>query len=92
MFLVAEAQITEHQSPVYFSPQHDDEGIWENTKVIWQLYGPGPDLYRNLSHLFDSEAGILPLELEDPGTYRLRASVVDRAGRSTVRWETIVVE
>jgi hypothetical protein len=92
MFLVAEAKITEHQSPVYFSPQHDDEGIWKNTKVIWQLYGPGPDLYRNLSHLFDSKAGILPLELEDPGNYRLRASVVDRAGRSTVRWETIVVE
>ena len=92
MFLVAEAKITEHQSPVYFSPQHDEKGIWKNTKVIWQLYGPGPDLYRNVSQQFDANAGILPLELEVPGTYRLRASVVDRAGRSTVRWETIVVE
>jgi hypothetical protein len=92
MFLVAEAKITEYQSPVYFTPQHDDKGVWKNTKVIWQLYGPGPDLYKNVSHHFDSKAGILPLELEAPGTYRLRASVVDRAGRSTVRWETIVVE
>ena len=92
MFLVAEAKITEHQSPVHFSPQHDENGVWKNTKVIWQLYGPGPHTYQNLSHLYDSEEGILPLELEEHGTYRLRASVVDRVGRSTVRWKTITVE
>ena len=92
LFLVAEAKVTEQQSPVYFSPEHDEDGVWRNTKVIWQLYGPGPDRYRNVSSLVDAESGLLPLELEEPGQYRLRASVVDRAGRSTVRWAAIAVQ
>ncbi len=92
LFLVAQATIKEISSPVYFSPEHDEEGIWHNSKVIWQLYGPGANTYQHVSSRYDSKSGILPLELETPGLYRLRASVVDRAGRSTVRWKTITVE
>ncbi len=92
LFLVAEAKVTEKLSPVYFSPQHDEKGVWRNTKVIWQLYGPGPDRYRNVSSQVDADSGILALELEEPGLYRLRASVVDRAGRTSVRWTSVKVD
>ena len=92
LFLVAQATIKEFSSPVYFSPEHDENGVWQNKKVIWQLYGPGANEYTHLSSNYDHETGILPMELELPGVYRLRASIVDRAGRSTVRWKTITVE
>ena len=92
MTLVAQAEVTEHQSPVHFTPAHDEKGVWRNTKVIWQLYGPGPDDFAHLSERHDAKTGLLPLELDQAGVYRLRASVVDRAGRSTVRWKKITVK
>ena len=92
MTLVAQAEVTEHQSPVHFTPAHDEKGVWRNTKVIWQLYGPGPDDFAHLSERHDAKTGLLPLELDQAGVYRLRASVVDRAGRSTVRWKRITVK
>ena len=92
MTLVAHAEITEHQSPVHFTPDHDEKGVWRNTKVIWQLYGPGPDDFAQLSNKHDAKTGLLPLELDKAGMYRLRASVVDRAGRSTVQWKRIIAK
>ncbi len=92
MTLVAHAEVTEHQSPVHFTPAHDEKGVWRNTKVIWQLYGPGPDDFAHLSERHDVKTGLLPLELDKAGVYRLRASVVDRAGRSTVQWKRIIVK
>lgn len=92
MTLVAHAEVTEHQSPVHFTSAHDEKGVWRNTKVIWQLYGPGPDDFAQLSERHDAKTGLLPLELNKAGVYRLRASVVDRAGRSTVRWKRIAVK
>lgn len=92
MTLVAHAEVTEHQSPVHFTPAHDEKGVWRNTKVIWQLYGPGPDDFAQLSDQYDVRTGLLPLELNKAGVYRLRASVVDRAGRSTVQWKRIIVK
>lgn len=92
MTLVAHAEVTEHQSPVHFTPCHDENGVWRNTKVIWQLYGPGPDDFAQLSERHDAKTGLLPLELDKAGVYRLRASVVDRAGRSTVQWKRIIVK
>ncbi len=92
MTLVAHAEVTEHQSPVHFTPAHNEEGVWRNTKVIWKLYGPGPDDFAHLSERHDAKTGLLPLELDKTGVYRLRASVVDRAGRSTVQWKRIIVK
>lgn len=92
MTLVAHAAVTEHRSPVHFTPAHDEKGVWRNTKVIWQLYGPGPDDFAHLSDRHDAKTGLLPLELDKAGAYRLRASVVDRAGRSTVQWKRIMVK
>ncbi len=92
LILVAQATVRETTAPVFYTPVQDAEGIWRNTQVIWQLYGPGDLHYQNLSESYDSESGLLPLQLDAPGVYRLRASVVDRAGRSTVRWQTLVVE
>ena len=92
LFLVAHAEVTEFQSPVRFTPKRTADGVWQNTQVIWKLYGPGDDTYASLSNKYDHKSGLLPIELSKPGEYRLRAAVVDRAGRSTVRWKTIRVE
>ena len=90
LFAVAQAELIGSESPVRFTPAHDAEGVWRNSKFIWQLYGPGPNAYRHLSG--ESNDGLLPLELDKPGDYRLRVSVVDLAGRSSVKWATITVE
>ena len=92
MTLVAHAEVTEHRSPVHFTPAHDEKGVWRNTKVIWQIYGPGPDDFAHLSNRHDAKTGLLSLELDKAGVYRLRASVVDRGGRSTVQWKRIIAK
>lgn len=92
LFLVAHAEVTEFQAPVRFTPKRTADGVWQNTQVIWKLYGPGEHTYASLSNKYDHKSGLLPIELSEPGEYRLRAAVVDRAGRSTVRWKTIRVD
>ena len=84
--LRAEAVVIEAQSPVSYSAQPNDQGIWIDSKIIWKLYGPGTLRFRDVSHHYDPQRSRLLLTLEEPGSYRLRASVVDLAGRATVRW------
>ena len=78
--------VIEAQSPVSYSAQPNDQGIWIDSKIIWKLYGPGTLRFRDVSHHYDPQRSRLLLTLEEPGSYRLRASVVDLAGRATVRW------
>ena len=40
----------------------------------------------------DGFTGLLPLELDEPGTSRLRASVVGRSGHAAVQWKTVTVK
>lgn len=93
--VTANAAITEGASPVVFTPRCDETGAWRNLKVIWQLYGPEEWDYDKLDDApatLDGATCRLALTLAKPGRYRLRASVVDRAGRATVCWREIRVD
>ena len=89
--LEARAQIVEGSVPVYFGPKLDADGRRENRKVLWELFGPNNWDYRNYHTLTDPKMLSIELKLEAPGPYRLRSSVVDRAGRVAVVWKSITV-
>lgn len=100
MHLVARADVKETSAPVYYTFGTDNEGICQNAVVLWELFGPGPEDYR-----FLVPRGMRPLVTRDgkgfvvttefdvtrPGAYRLRAAVVDAAGRSSAEWTTFTV-
>ena len=95
LLVTATAEVKEGSAPVRFTPWHDDEGVWRNQKVIWELYGPEDWDYRTFHYRGNPKHTptypSISFRLEKPGTYRLRASVVDLAGRSTVVWKEIEV-
>jgi hypothetical protein len=96
----ARAQITETSAPVYYTYGTDSKGVYHNTYVTWEIYGPEEEDYRFLSpegskttvkrQDHQIEAGT-SFTLNRSGNYRLRAATVDLAGRSTVAWSSIVV-
>ena len=95
--VTAMAELTAGSAPVYFTPslKYADAGVWRNEKVIWQLYGPEEWDYNKLEDAPVTLQGAtcaITFTLDKPGAYRLRASVVDRAGRSTVVWRELSVE
>ncbi|MHB8524502.1 MAG: hypothetical protein ACYDH9_27620 [Limisphaerales bacterium] len=98
--ITARASVVETTAPVYYTFGADPQGICRNTRVAWELYGPGDEDYR-----FLTPSGLKPeireqgnttevlvhFRLDRPGNYRLRAATVDLAGRTTVRWTPIDV-
>ena len=96
----ARATVVETETPVYYTFGANPEGVYENAKVGWEIYGPGKEDYRYLIPARrklsvrekDGRAEVeIQFKLMQPGNYRLRAAVVDIAGRSTIRWTNIVV-
>lgn len=98
--LVAWAKVDEKSAPVYYTLGTDPDGVYHNAVVAWELYGPNDEDYRSLpparlrpkvdrrpSHYEVT----LDFRITKPGSYRLRAAVVDLAGRSTVVWTPITV-
>lgn len=93
----ARAQITEGSAPVYYTHGADRQGVHLNVLVLWELFGPGAEDYRQLfgrvTTPLDGGASPAVVEtrfaLEQPGHYRLRAATTDMAGRSTVVWKEI---
>ena len=93
----ARAQITEGSAPVYLTSGADRHGVYHNVLVLWELFGPGAEDYRQLfgrvTTPLDGGASPAVVEtrfaLEQPGHYRLRAATTDMAGRSTVVWKEI---
>ena len=95
------AILTEGSSPVYYTLGADSRGVYRNAKVLWELYGPGEEDYRSLSHE-DLEPRIrdegtqtsveMGFRIGRPGRYRLRAATVDLAGRTAIVWRNITVE
>lgn len=86
---------------VWYTIGADDEGVYRNAAVAWELFGPGeedyvylmpeklkPDTRAVASGVWEA-ATVLPVQRE--GKYRLRAATVDRAGRSTVVWREVTV-
>jgi hypothetical protein len=85
---------------VYYTVGADTEGVYHNAKVAWEIYGPGDEDYLflrpdNLKPHVREIAGATEIEatvrLSRPGSYRLRASTVDTAGRTTVVWRPFSV-
>ncbi len=99
--VVARAMLVERSSPVYYTLGADPEGIYRNVKVLWELYGPGEEDYRfllseNRPSRIIEESKQTKVEMQfvirTPGRYRLRAATVDMAGRTTIVWQSIIVE
>ncbi len=93
--ITALARVVEKSSPVYYTLGADTEGVYHNAKVAWELYGPRDEDYlflrpdnlkprvREIVKATEIEA---TMRISRPGNYRLRASTVDTAGRTTVVW------
>lgn len=99
--VTALAKVRETTAPVYYTVGADTEGTYHNAMVAWELYGPEEEDYLflmpdNLKPTVRKTANGGEVEcrfaIEKPGRYRLRASTVDLAGRSTVAWKNLVIE
>ena len=94
------ATVTEGSASVYYTRGADENGVYNNEMVLWELFGPAEEDYRFLNReqseiritQVESVANVeVRFELRHPGDYRLRAATVDMAGRPAVAWETITV-
>ncbi|MDE0469232.1 MAG: hypothetical protein OYL97_19440 [Candidatus Poribacteria bacterium] len=94
------ATVTEGSASVYYTRGANENGVYSNEMVLWELFGPGEEDYRFLNReqsevritQTGSVAGVeVSFSLKYPGDYRLRAATVDMAGRTAVAWETITV-
>ena len=94
------ATVTKGSASVYYTPGADENGIYNNEMVLWELFGPEEEdyLFLNREHSeirIDHTGSIAEVEicfrLKRLGNYRLRAATVDMAGRTAVEWQTIAV-
>ena len=94
------ATVTEGSAGVYYTRGADENGIYNNERVLWELFGPEEEDYRFLNreqskirvHQTGSATEVeISFSLKRPGNYRLRAATVDIAGRTAVEWQTITV-
>ena len=99
--VTARATVAESATPVYYTTGTDGHGVYHNSRVLWELYGPGPEDYRTLfpaggdpRTTQDGRESVVELKfhVDQPGRYRLRAATTDLAGRSTVVWREILVQ
>ncbi len=97
----ARAELTEGSSPVYYTLGTNKQGIYENFRVCWELFGPEEQdcryLLQTVPHpviqeTADGATVEIVFKIEKPGNYRLRAAVSDLAGRTAVVWNAITVE
>jgi hypothetical protein len=98
--ITALAKVVETAAPVYYTLGADTEGVYHNAMVAWELYGPEDEDYLflmpdKLKPVVRKSGGGGEVEtkfqIEKAGRYRLRASTVDLAGRSTVVWKNLVL-
>ncbi|MCC6391750.1 MAG: hypothetical protein IT167_14215 [Bryobacterales bacterium] len=98
--VTARARVEETSAAVYYTYGADNEGIYRNAMVAWEVYGPEEQDQAVLvpEHLkpnvvMDKQGGTVEVRfsLRRPGAYRMRASTVDVSGRTTVVWKAITV-
>ena len=94
------ATVAKGSAAVYYTRGADENGIYNNEMVLWELFGPEAEDYRFLNRehseirIDHTESGgevEIRFRLKRLGDYRLRAATVDMAGRSSVAWETVTV-
>lgn len=93
--VTARARVTEGDAPVYYTAGANRKGEYQNTMVLWELYGPRAEDYRflpfpgsNVAVSREGKAFVVEAQftISQPGQYRLRAATTDLAGRSSVVW------
>jgi hypothetical protein len=98
--ITARAQVEETLGKVYYTFGADDEGVYRNALVAWELYGPKeydqllliPERLRpRVKYHANGGTVDISFQLTQPGSYRLRAATVDTAGRTVVLWHPITV-
>jgi len=96
--VTAYAKVTETDAPVYYTQGAGKDGVYRNTYVLWELYGPEEEDYTDfwnerwdvsVSEEKNSASVEIKFNIDKPGNYRLRVSTTDVAGRSTVVWKDI---
>jgi len=94
------AKVTETTAPVFYTQGAGKDGIYRNTYVLWELYGPEEEDYTDfwkerwdvaVVEKGNSATVEIKFNINKPGNYRLRVSTTDVAGRSTVVWKDIKV-
>ena len=98
--ITAHAKVTEGSSPIYYTQGAGKDGIYKNSYVLWELYGPEEEDYTdfwndrwNVSVTEKNNSAIAEIKfnIDKPGNYRLKVSTSDLAGRSKVVWKEIII-
>ncbi len=98
--ITAKARVEETSAKVYYTYGADDEGVYRNAMVAWEVYGPEeqdqlvliPDRLKPNVVLSGSGGTVeVSFKLTSPGNYRLRAASADVTGRTSVVWRPIVI-
>jgi hypothetical protein len=96
--VTAHAEVIEGAAPVFYTARRNQQGVYENALVLWELFGPREEDYRCLlnerlplqvEHRGSFHQVSIRFNVSRPGQYRLRAAAVDLAGRSVVVWKTL---
>ncbi|MCD6598084.1 MAG: hypothetical protein J7L04_10370 [Bacteroidales bacterium] len=99
--VTARAKVIEGSAPIYYTQGAGKDGIYKNTYVLWELYGPEDEDYTdfwnerwNVSVIEEKESTSVEIKfnIDKPGDYRLRVSTTDVAGRSTVVWKDLIID
>lgn len=97
----ATATVSAGSAPVYYTQGANKEGIYRNTYVLWELYGPEEEDYTDywnerwnviVKENNDTATVKLKFNIDKPGKYRMKVSAADLAGRSSVVWKEIDTE
>ena len=98
--ITLKGRVIEKSAPVYYTLGADNEGVYHNARVAWELYGPEDEDYLflrpdNLKPRVRTSGETADVEaiarVSRPGNYRVRAATVDLAGRTTVVWRPFTV-
>lgn len=98
--IIAKAIVKEGSSPIYYTQGSDSQGVYHNIKLLWELFGPNEEDYTILMDrdepptLIESPNQTIienRFEIKQAGTYRLRVSVSDTAGRTDIVWKEMIV-
>lgn len=98
--VTARAEVIEGSAPIYYTQGANKDGIYRNTYVLWELYGPEEEDYTdfwaerwNVSVTEKNNSAVVELKfnIAKPGNYRLKVSTSDLAGRSKVVWKNITM-
>jgi hypothetical protein len=98
--ITAHATVVEKSAPVFYTLGADNQGVYRNAVVAWEIYGPSEADYRFLQssgskpEIMRTNGAlqvVATFTLKQQGKYRLRAATVDVAGRTTITWSPIAV-